>query len=104
MPLPLGSPVIIPARDSKVATQRWLKAITITCPNPQSEGRIVVEYVPMTEDGEIVSKDDAGNDLTGVITTNTLFADIAQIPELQAAMSAILAAVPAVEAAQQNLL
>lgn len=103
MPVPLNSPLVIPARAAKVATLRWIKSIAITCPNPQSEGRIVVEFVPMLESGEIIEKNDAGESLVGVIQTDSLFADLASVPELQAAMTAILAAIPAVENAQGSL-
>lgn len=102
MPLPLGSPVVLPAREAKVATLRWIKSIAITCPGPQSEGRICVEFVPLTEDGELIEINDAGESLVRLVETNTLFADLTQIPELQTAMTAILAAIPAVEAAQGN--
>jgi hypothetical protein len=102
MPVPLNNPLVIPERAAKVATLRWIKSIAITCPNPQSEGRIVVEFVPMTESGEIIEKNDAGQSLVGVIQTDSLFADLANVPELQAAMDAILAAIPAVEEAQGN--
>lgn len=100
MPVPLNSPLVIPARAEKVATLRWIKSISISCPNPQSEGRIAVEFVPMTVSGELIERNDAGQSLVGVIQTNTLFADLARIPELQAAMTAILTAIPAVEEAQ----
>ena len=102
MPVPLNNPLVIPERAAKVATLRWIKSIAITCPNPQSEGRIVVEFVPMTESGEIIEKNDAGQSLVGVIQTDSVFADLANVPELQAAMDAILAAIPAVEEAQGN--
>lgn len=102
MPVPLNSPLVIPARAEKVATLRWIKSIAITCPNPQSEGRICVEFVPMTESGELIEKNDAGESLIGVIQTDSLFADLVNVPELQTAMAAILAAIPAVEDAQGN--
>lgn len=102
MPVPLNSPLVIPAREAKVATLRWIKSIAITCPGPQSEGRICVEFVPMTVEGELIEKNDAGESLVGVIQTNSLFADLANVPQLQTAMTAILAAIPAVEEAQGN--
>ena len=102
MPVPLNSPLVIHARAEKVATLRWIKSIAITCPNPQSEGRICVEFVPMTESGELIEKNDAGESLVCVIQTNSLFADLANVPQLQTAMTAILAAIPAVEEAQGN--
>lgn len=102
MPLPMNQPLVIPPRAPKVATLRWIKSIAITCPDPQSEGGIVVEFVPMTDDGELIEKNDAGESVVGIIQTHALFADLQRIPELQAAMSAILTAIPAVEAYQGN--
>lgn len=102
MPLPMQHPLVIPPRGPKVATLRWIKSIAITCPNPQAEGRIVVEFVPMTDGGELIETNDAGESVVGVIQTNSLFADLQRIPELQAAMSAILTAIPAVETSQGN--
>lgn len=99
-PLPLREEekLTLPARSEVVADLKWIKAITIVCPSPTEEGRVAIEYVPMTRQGVLVEKDDAGNSTTRTVGTATLYADKDSVPELAAAFAAFLACIGPMEA------
>lgn len=98
-PLPLRDveTVTLPPRSQVVADLKWIRAITIVCPSPEREGRVCIEYVPMTRDGVLVQKDDAGKDTTRTVETSSLYADKEQVPELDAAFKAFLACIGPME-------
>lgn len=98
-PLPLKADEIVtlPAREPVLADLKWIKAITIVCPSPTEEGRVQIEYVPMSREGVLVEKDDAGKSTVRTVGTNTLYADKEKVPELAAAFAAFLACIGPME-------
>jgi hypothetical protein len=98
-PLPLreDEKVTLPARQQIVADLKWIKAITIVCPSPTEEGRVQIEYVPMTRNGQLILKDDAGQNTTRTVGTESLYSDKEQVPELAAAFTAFLACIGPME-------
>ena len=99
LPLVAAEVVTLPPVAAKVADLKWLTAITIVTPSPQIEGRLMIEYRPMTQTGEILYLDAAGKDTTRTITVPNLYALKSAVLELDAAFSAVLACVNPVEAA-----
>lgn len=97
IPLKQEDVAVIPQKTEVVAPVMWINQILIRCPGPDYEGSVVMEYVPMTEDKKIVARGPNGEDLTKVIRIDTLYADMAQCPELYTAFMAILAAVKPIE-------
>lgn len=91
-PLPLDAEeiAILPARAKVVANLKWIRAITIVTPSPNEEGRLTIEYVPITPAGVIVDRDNDGNDLTRTVQTRSLYAHKDQLPELAVAFAAFL--------------
>ena len=98
-PLPLrdDEKVTLPPRSAVVADLKWIRAITIVCPSPTQEGRVSIEYLPMTRQGVLVEKDDAGQSTTRTVGTESLYADKDQVPELAAAFAAFLACIGPME-------
>ncbi len=98
-PLPLRDEekVTLPARAEVVADLKWIKAITIVCPSPAEEGRVQIEYVPMTRDGVLIERDGDGISTTRTVGTHTLYADKDSVPELAAAFNAFLACIGPME-------
>ena len=99
LPLVAAEVVTLPPIAAKVADLKWLTAITIVTPSPQVEGRLMIEYRPMTQTGEIIYFDAEGKDTTRTITVPNLYALKSVVLELDAAFSAVLACVNPVEAA-----
>lgn len=89
---------VIPPREAVVAELMWITSIVISCPGPDQEASLRMEYVPMTEDGRLVMADLEGNSLVRQVHTPTLYEDITKVPELAQAFGAILAAVKPMEA------
>lgn len=96
-PLREDETVTIPARPAVIADLKWIRAITIVCPSPEQEGRVSVEYVPMTRDGVLIERDTVGNTTTRTVGTETLYADKDSVPELAAAFAAVLACIGPLE-------
>lgn len=98
-PLPLREDerVTLAPRSQVVADLKWIRAITIVCPSPNVEGRVSIEYVPMTRAGVLIQKDDAGQDTTRTVGTASLYADKDAVPELATAFAAFLACIGPME-------
>jgi len=97
IPLKETEVAVIPTKSEVVAPVMWINQILIRCPGPDLEGSVVMEYVPMTTDKKIVARGPNQEDLTKTLRVDTLYADMAQCPELYTAFMAILAAVPALQ-------
>lgn len=99
IPLPLreSEVVTVPAQAAVIADLKWIRAITIVCPSPDTEGRVNIEYVPMTAGGVLIERDADGNSTTRTAGTNTLYADKDSVPELAAAFAAVLACIGPLE-------
>lgn len=88
MPLPHPNPVEIPATEAKSYPELWLYNIAVHAPTVDS-GVIRIETLPCNvATGEIAS-----GDFMVPIQTSDLWAAVNEVPEVQAAMEAIFAAV-----------
>jgi hypothetical protein len=98
-PLPLreNERVTLAPRSAVLADLKWIRAITIVCPSPTEEGRVSIEYLPMTRNGVLVEKDDAGQTTTRTVGTESLYADKDSVPELATAFAAFLACIEPME-------
>lgn len=105
-PLPLrdSERVVLAPREGVLADLKWIRAITIVCPSPTQEGRVSIEYLPMTRNGVLIEKDDAGRDTTRTVGTDTLYADKDSVPELATAFAAFLACIGPMERFHANRL
>lgn len=88
MPLPNPNPVEIPATEAKSYPDLWLYNIAVHAPTVDS-GMIRIESLPCNvSEGTI-----ANGDHMVPIQTGQLWQAVAEVPEVQAAMEAILVAV-----------
>lgn len=88
MPLPNPNPVEIPATEAKSYPDLWLYNIAVHAPTIDS-GFVRIETLPCNvAEGTI-----ANGDHMVPIQTDQLWAAVNEVPEVQAAMGAILAAV-----------
>ncbi len=92
----------IPPAPAVQAQYMWISSILIRTPSPQQEGSVALEYFPMTADQEVIARDPDNESLMKTLTTETLFSDIQQVPELAQAFGAILAAVKPLEAFKEQ--
>ena len=84
------TPIIIPASEQKTFPHLWVSRIIMDTPSP-TEGRVLIELKPYNaETKEIFDK-------TERINIQDFWAKAAQIPEIPAAIEAILAAVNAIK-------
>lgn len=100
--VPLQSEVTIPATTEVTATLKWITAITISTPFPGAQGGLAIEYLPMTEQGELVYFDAAKQSTLKTITSANFSQLKSSVPELAAAFSAFLDAVNPIEIAIQG--
>lgn len=100
--VPLQNEVVIPAQAEVTATLKWITAITVSTPSPHSQGSIAIEYLPMTEQGELVYFDAAKQSTLKTITSVNLSQLKSLVPELAAAFLAFLDAVNPIENAIQE--
>jgi hypothetical protein len=92
MPLFLDDPVVVPASPEKEFPIAWIRSLQIIAHDPNAEGAISLEILPMSVDREL--------HFPSVINlkTDTLYAAMSEVPELQTAFAAILAAVKPLQA------
>lgn len=97
MPIPLDEQEIVtlpevPAVPEVVASLMHPETIIIKMPHVSEGGSLVIEYYPKTEAGQILRRDAHGADLVRRMSTDTLFDDLAHVPEMAAAFAAVRAA------------
>jgi hypothetical protein len=92
MPLFLDQPIVVPATPEREFPIAWIRSLQITAHDPNSEGAISLEILPMSV-GRELHFPSAIN-----LQTDTLYAAMEDVPELQAAFAAILAAVKPLQA------
>ena len=85
MPILLNEPIEKPAIPAKTYDAVWLYNLVATCPTI-TLGGATLEVLPFnSQTGEI-----GPTNLGFTITTNDLFAAVAQVPEVQVAFTAVL--------------
>ena len=93
MAIPNKKPLTIPASESQTFDAIWLTDIRILSPG-LSQGSIRIKHQPFDSlTGGIGHKDH-----TRIIQTGELWLASSEVPEVAAAMQAVFAAVPALEA------
>ena len=86
-------PVIEPPKPEKIYPVIWIRNLHIMAHNPNGEGTINVELVPMSADREF------GPNNTAIhIGTNELYRAMEEVPEVAQAFTAILASVKPLKA------
>jgi hypothetical protein len=80
-------PVIAPPKEPKAYPIVWIRNLQINAHDPNGEGQLYLEIVPMAEDRELL--------YSGTIEFKTveLYRAMNEVPELAQAFSAILSAV-----------
>lgn len=89
----LDDPVTSQPVAEKTFPIAWIYNLTIKAHDPNSEGSLFVEILPMSADKELYWKDGPN-----AIATNELYRAMSQVPELAAAFESILAAVKPTQA------
>lgn len=79
-------PIEREAVTAKTFDRMWLTSLVVLKPSPQTEGKVVIEWQPMSLDGELFPQ-------TNRIECDTLFAAIAAVPEIATAFNAVMQAV-----------
>lgn len=88
MPLQIGDPVVVPSTIEKVYPHIWIYNLIIHAPSTTSEARMTIEYYPMSDDGELYTKDGIKT-----ITTNEFLRCSREVSEVGNAYNAVLAAI-----------
>jgi hypothetical protein len=88
MPLPNPNPVIIPPTPEQDFTDLWLYNIIIHAPSVDS-GLIRIETLPYNADNQHIA---SGNYMVPIVT-DQLWNAVNEVPEVEAAMNAIFAAI-----------
>jgi hypothetical protein len=93
MPLLLDEPVNVPAAPAKTFSILWIRSLQITAPDPNGEGSLYLETLPMSTSKELFW----GNG-PSELRVNELYRAMQEVPELASAFAAILQAVGPVKA------
>lgn len=94
------NPVTIPAVAEKTFDEQWVYNLIVHAPTPTT-GRVAIELLPYNEE----TKEIGPSQFMQSFSTDKLWEAVEEVPEMQAAFAAIIAAVPAMKAwlaAQQN--
>lgn len=91
MLLPNQTPIEVPAVAARVYDKLHLYSLSAIHPTTDS-GSITVELLPATADGELATGDKVQR------LSCPLYPALSEVPELAAAFSAVLAAIPATQA------
>lgn len=83
------NPVVIPAKEEEVYPHLWVNHISVTT-NEVGQGRVTICIVPYNADTQKVNLDP---NVSEVISTDKLWESFNEVPEMRAAMNAILTAV-----------
>ena len=104
-PIPRDEPFVVPAKPEETFDSVWLRSINIYVPNTSTEapteGSINVEMLPYDGSNEkvFVTADNEGVEYINVpnrVNGRKSFWDcVNEVPEVKAAMDAIIAAIPA---------
>lgn len=86
--------VTVPATPATTASLMWINSMSFNFPGPTQEGSMYIQYYPMTTDHKVIRQID-GADKSQYVSSNTMYADMGECPELAAAFGAVLVAVPA---------
>lgn len=89
----LDTPVTSEPVAPKTFPIAWIYNLAIKAHDPNSEGSLFLEILPMSADGGLYWKDGPIQ-----ITTDELYLAMTQVPELAASFAAILAAVKPTQA------
>lgn len=79
------TPIQAPAVPPKVYPIQWIRNLQVTAHDPNAEGKLYVEILPMSQDRELFW----GNGSIEV-STDKLFQAMAEVPEVAQAFGAIL--------------
>lgn len=92
-----GAPPVVPAVPEKTFPHAYVRQLAITARSNDAQDTLYAEIVPYNgTTGEMLPQQ-------AIEIRLPLWAAVAAVPELQTAMGAILAAVPAVVAYQESL-
>ena len=104
-PIPRDEPFVVPARPEETYDSVWLRSINIFAPNTSEEdptgGSINIEMLPYDGDNEkvLVTADNEGVEYLNVPSRvngrKPFWQCVDEVPEVKAAMDAIIAAIPA---------
>jgi hypothetical protein len=92
MALFLDQPVTTPAVPAREFPIAWIRSLQITAHDPGGEGQISLEILPMSVDKHLHFPG------ATTVSTDTLYAAMAEVPELRDAFIAILNAVKPLQA------
>jgi hypothetical protein len=85
-------PIVAPPTPQKTYPIVWIRNLQINAHDPNSEGQLYLEIVPMAADRELLYSG------TIELKTDTLYQAMSEVPELAQAFGAILAAVKPLKA------
>jgi len=104
-PIPRDEPFVVPASPEQTYDSVWLRSINIFAPNTSEEdptgGSINIEMLPYDGDNEkvLVTADNEGVEYINVPSRvngrKPFWQCVDEVPEVKAAMDAIIAAIPA---------
>tara|TARA_R100001509_G_scaffold164221_1_gene141035 strand:- start:1021 stop:1437 length:417 start_codon:yes stop_codon:yes gene_type:complete len=104
-PIPRDEPFVVPASPEQTYDSVWLRSINIYAPNTSeaapTEGSINVEMLPYDGENEkvLVTADNEGVEYLNVPSRvngrKPFWQCVDEVPEVKAAMDAIIAAIPA---------
>jgi hypothetical protein len=99
MPITPDQPIVVPAIPAETYTEQWIYNLVVHSPAINS-GRVQIQLLPFDPAAPKIGP----GDLLENIETDRLWDAVAEVPEVAAAMQAVLAAVPALKAwiATQN--
>ena len=83
IPIP---PVTREPVEAKVFDAMWIRSLVVICDKPGDPGMIVIEWLPMAADGELLEP-------SRRIECNSLYGAMAEVPELANAFISILGTV-----------
>jgi len=104
-PIPRDEPFVVPARPEETFDSVWLRSINIYAPNTSTEdpngGSLNIEMLPYDGSNEnvLITADNEGVEYINVPSRvngrKPFWQCVDEVPEVKAAMDAIIAAVPA---------
>lgn len=104
-PVPRDEPFVVPASPEEIYDSIWVRSINIYSPNTSEDdpegGSISIEMLPYdgSEEKVLISADNEGVEYINVPSRingrKPFWSCIDEVPEVKAAMDAILAAIPA---------
>lgn len=83
------NPVVVPAKEEEVYPHLWVNHVSVTT-TAVGEGRVTICIVPYNAETQKINLDPQ---VSRVVSTDKLWQALNEVPEVRAAMNAILAAV-----------